>query len=88
MADQDWDQVTRIGSKARSGNGGGGDREKVVKSRSALNAAQRSGAVISTEKKFGTTNTVSLYHPFHRLDDTFEHATYSNYRDLKEKVNA
>lgn len=56
---EEWDSVTRIGSKTRSGGGTATDREKVVKGRSALNAAQRSGAVIGTEKKFGTSNSVS-----------------------------
>lgn len=59
MADQDWDNVTRIGSKARSG-GAGGDRERVVRGSAALNAAQRSGAIVGTEKKFAGANTVSL----------------------------
>ena len=58
MADQDWDNVTRIGSKVRSGGGTAADRERVVKGKSALNAAQRSGAIIGTEKKFASTNTV------------------------------
>lgn len=55
MADQDWDNVTRIGTKHRAG---GVQRETVVKGRSALNAAQRSGLVIGTEKKFATGNAV------------------------------
>jgi len=58
MADQEWDSVTRIGSKNRIG-GAGGPRETVVKGKSALNAAQRTGSIIATEKKFGSGNTAS-----------------------------
>ena len=67
--DQDWDQVTKIGSKTKSGGGGGGgDRERVVKGSSALNAAKRTGAVVGTEKKgFTTANTVYCF-PVHGLD--------------------
>jgi len=54
MAEPNWDAVTRIGSKNR---GGAAVRETTVKGRSALNAAQRQGLIIGTEKKFATGNS-------------------------------
>ena len=54
MGDADWENVTKIGSKVRGA--GMSERETTIKGKSALNAAQRSGAVIGTEKKFASAN--------------------------------
>lgn len=54
---EEWDTVTKIGQKVSGG--GGGPREKVVRGKSALNAAQRTGTLVATEKKFATGNMAS-----------------------------
>lgn len=51
---EEWDAVTKIGSRTRGG--ASGPKESVVKGKSALNAAKRSGAVVATEKKYSTAN--------------------------------
>lgn len=66
----DWDTVTVIGSRARVG--GGGPRETVAKTQAQLNAARRAGAVVGTEKKYGSSNTTSNPEgqKLAKLDDT------------------
>ncbi|KAG5360273.1 putative multi-protein-binding factor 1 [Yarrowia sp. B02] len=51
----DWESKTVIGSRARVG--GGGPRATVAKTQSEINAAMRSGNVLSTDKKYASANS-------------------------------
>lgn len=51
----DWDAVTVVGRKAKVG--GTGPKEHVIKSSSQINAARRSGAITSVDKKYGAGNS-------------------------------
>ena len=54
MSDE-WNSVTKIGRNVRAG---AAPKEKVIRNEKEINAAKRSGAAISTEKKFATGNQV------------------------------
>ncbi|SCV04465.1 LAME_0H18646g1_1 [Lachancea meyersii CBS 8951] len=51
----DWDSTTVIGQRVRTG--GGGPRQQVARTQAQINAARRSGNVLSVDKKYGSSNT-------------------------------
>lgn len=51
----DWDNVTIVGRKARPGNAA--PKERVIKSQAEINAARRTGAITSVDKKYGGANS-------------------------------
>ncbi|KIH94163.1 transcription factor [Sporothrix brasiliensis 5110] len=51
-----WNDTIKIG---KSHNGSAVQRETVVRSRAQLNAAQRTGSIVATEKKYATGNSTS-----------------------------
>lgn len=53
----DWDAVTVVGRKARVGTAP--PKERVIKSASDINAARRTGAITSVDKKYGGANSKS-----------------------------
>ncbi|ODQ81274.1 hypothetical protein BABINDRAFT_160645 [Babjeviella inositovora NRRL Y-12698] len=55
MSNNDWDSVTIIGRNARVG--GGGPRQTVARTAGEINAARRTGGVVSVDKKYSTGNT-------------------------------
>lgn len=75
----DWDQVTKIGKSVR---GGAGERETVVKGKSALNAAMRSGAVVGSEKKYAIGNAVS---PPSKIPSTHVHLRIHSHDSPKRR---
>ncbi|SCU83909.1 LAMI_0C05292g1_1 [Lachancea mirantina] len=50
----DWESTTIIGQKARAG--GSGPRQQVARTQGQINAARRSGLVLSVDKKYSTSN--------------------------------
>lgn len=56
---EDWESVTKIGKNVSGG--ASANRENVIRGKAALNAAKRSGAAVTTEKKFATGNAVSIH---------------------------
>ncbi|CAR23224.1 Multiprotein-bridging factor 1 [Lachancea thermotolerans] len=50
----DWDSTTVIGSRARAG--GSGPRAQVARTQGQINAARRSGNVLSVDKKYSSSN--------------------------------